>query len=81
MKKVKILGAGCSNCQKLYDVVKRIISDSEKQAEFEVEHINDVVQIVKMGVMTTPAIAIDNKIVSSGKIPSAKEIKEFLGIN
>lgn len=81
MKKVKVLGAGCSNCQKLYDAVKKTISDYGKETEFEIEHVDDVVQIVKMGVMTTPAIAIDNKIVCSGKIPSAKEIKEFLGIN
>jgi len=74
---IKILGSGCPKCQQLEANAKKAVEELELK-NVEVEHIYDVKKIIEMGIMMTPAMAIDEKIVSAGKIPSVEEIKEIL---
>jgi len=76
MKKIQILGPGCPKCKKLTE-------ESEKAAkelglEFEIEKVSDVREIMKFGVFSTPALVVDGKVKSVGKILDAKQIKDIL---
>jgi len=70
--KLKILGTGCPKCKKLYAEAEQAIATSGLAAELEkVEKIDD---ILAYGVMMTPALVIDDKVVFSGRVASAKDI-------
>ena len=73
---IKILGAGCSKCEKFEKNLK--IALEELSIDADIEIIGDLKEIVSYGVMTTPALVIDEKLVSTGKILSVKEIKKYL---
>ncbi len=77
---IKILGSGCPKCQQLEQNAKRAVEELELK-DAQVEHIYDVEKIIEMGIMMTPAMAIDEKIVSAGKILSVEEIKEIIKQN
>lgn len=73
MKNVKVLGTGCANCQntvKLVDDVAR-----SKGVEIALEKIEDMQQIVGYGVMSTPAVVIDGKVVHSGGVPARSKVE------
>ncbi|PJE67469.1 hypothetical protein COU95_02315 [Candidatus Shapirobacteria bacterium CG10_big_fil_rev_8_21_14_0_10_40_9] len=74
---ITILGSGCFACQKLEENAKKAVEELSLK-DTKVEHIYDIEKIIEMGVMMTPAMAIDGKIVISGKIPSIEEIKELI---
>ncbi|MDY0133298.1 MAG: thioredoxin family protein [Desulforegulaceae bacterium] len=74
--KIQILGTGCAKCNKLAENAKKAAQESG--ISFEVEKITDMKQIMAMGVMMTPALAVDGKIKVVGKIPSPDEIKKLL---
>ena len=70
--KIKILGTGCPKCKKLYAEAEKAVASSGVAAEIEkVEKIDD---IMKYGIMMTPALVIDEKVKASGRIASASEI-------
>ena len=74
--KIKVLGTGCTKCKKLYNEVKKALANSTVDAELEkVENLDD---IIKYGVMITPALVINEKVKSSGKIPKHAEILSFI---
>ncbi len=74
---IKILGSGCPKCQKLEQHATQAVKELElKDVEFE--HIYDMEKILEYGVMSTPAIVINNKIKASGAIPEVDEIKSWL---
>jgi small redox-active disulfide protein 2 len=74
---IKILGTGCPACQLLESQTKKAVEELELK-NVKVEHIYDIEKIIEMGVMMTPALAIDDEIVIAGKIPEVEEIKEVL---
>jgi small redox-active disulfide protein 2 len=74
---IKILGSGCPNCQKLEQNAKKAVEELELK-DVKVEHIYDINKIIEMGVMSTPAIVIDEQVKASGRIPDAEEIKGWL---
>jgi small redox-active disulfide protein 2 len=74
---IKILGSGCPNCQKLEQNAKKAVEELGLRS-IKIEHIYDINKIVEMGVMSTPAIAIDEKVKVSGRIPDVEEIKSWL---
>lgn len=74
---IKILGTGCPKCQQLETNAKKAVEELDLK-DIKVEHVYDVDKIVEMGVMMTPALAVDDKIVISGKVASVEEIKEAL---
>lgn len=73
MKNVKVLGTGCANCQntvKLVDDVAR-----SKGVEIVLEKIEDLQQIMGFGVMSTPAVVIDGKVVHAGGVPARAKVE------
>lgn len=74
---IKILGSGCPNCQKLEQNAKKAIEELELK-DVKIEHIYEIDKIVEYGVMTTPAIVIDEKVMAAGRIPEVEEIKSWL---
>lgn len=74
--KIEVLGSGCAKCTTLYEAVKTAVN--EKGVEAEVVKVEDMPTIMKYGVMSTPALVIDGKVVFSGKTASATEIKGYL---
>ena len=74
--KIKILGTGCPNCKVLEANTKKALDEMKKKAS--VEKVTDMVKIIEYGVMSTPALVVDGKVVSSGRVLSPEEIKKFL---
>lgn len=73
---VKILGTGCANCKKLYAVVEEALVQTGIQAELA--KVEDVQAIMGYGVMSTPALVIDEAVVSAGKVPRVAEVSSWL---
>jgi len=71
---IKILGSGCPNCQKLENNVKQAV-DEIGLKDVVVEHVFDIAKITEYGVMSTPAVVIDEQVKVSGRVPDTKEIK------
>jgi len=74
--KIKILGSGCPNCKILEANAKKAIEELKIKAD--VKKITDITKIMEYGVMSTPALVIDEKIVSYGRVLTSEEIKKFL---
>ncbi|MBE0674745.1 MAG: TM0996/MTH895 family glutaredoxin-like protein [Bacteroidales bacterium] len=73
---VKILGTGCPKCKTLEQLTRDVISQNGIDAS--VTKVDDIMEIMKYNVMTTPALVIDEKVVVKGRVPSAEEIKQLL---
>lgn len=73
---IKVLGAGCANCKKLYELTKQ--AANELKINTEVQYITDIQEIVKMGVMSSPVLAINDKPILAGEIPSLEKIKQLI---
>ncbi|MEA1996595.1 MAG: thioredoxin family protein [Gemmatimonadota bacterium] len=76
MKKLQILGAGCPKCRKLAQAAE--VAANELGIEYEMEKVTDINDIMKFGVMITPALAVDGVIKVAGGAPDADEIKEMI---
>ncbi len=75
--KIEILGTGCSKCHKLYAATEEAIASTGTQAELT--KVEDLSEIMKRGVMVTPALMVDGVIKVSGKVPKPAEIAKLLG--
>lgn len=73
---IKVLGTGCPNCKTLEERTRNIVGELGLQATVSKEE--DILKIMEYGVMRTPALVVNDKVVVSGRIPSDKEIKELL---
>jgi small redox-active disulfide protein 2 len=73
---VKILGTGCPKCKTLEQMTRDIISQNNIDAT--VTKVDDIMDIMKYNIITTPALVIDEKVVVKGRVPSAEEIKQLL---
>lgn len=76
MKKIQILGMGCPKCEKLYAQAEE--AAKEIGIEYEMEKISDINKITDMGVMSTPALAVDGEVKFSARIPTKEVLKEIL---
>ncbi len=76
MKKLQILGTGCTKCKKLAENAEA--AAKALGIEYEIEKVTDINKIMKFGVMMTPALAIDGKVKVVGKVISAEEIKSLI---
>ena len=74
--KVKVLGPGCPNCKVLEANIKKALEELKIKAD--VEKVTDIAKIMEYGIMSTPALVIDEKVVSYGRVLSPNEIKKFL---
>jgi small redox-active disulfide protein 2 len=73
---IKILGTGFSKCKTLEEVTRKVVKDNGINAT--ITKVEDIVEIMKFNIMTTPALVVNEKVVAKGRIPSADEIKQFL---
>ena len=76
MKKIQILGTGCPKCKKLAENAEA--AAKELGVEYELEKVTQINDIMKMGVMVTPALAIDGEVKVAGKVASPDDIKAML---
>lgn len=73
---IKVLGTGCAKCKALEKATREAVAQTGINAT--ITKVEDIVEIMKYNVMTTPALVIDDNIVVKGKVPSVDEIKKFL---
>lgn len=73
---IKILGTGCPKCKTLEKMTREVVEQNGLDAT--VTKVEDIYQIMKYGVMTTPALVVNEKVEIKGRIPSADEIKQVL---
>ena len=73
---IAILGSGCPNCKKLEENARKACEEIGKTAQ--IEKVTDFGEIASYGVMSTPALVIDGKVKSYGRIPAVSEIKTWL---
>jgi small redox-active disulfide protein 2 len=76
MKKLQVLGPGCPKCKMLAEQTEA--AAKELGIEYTLEKVTDINQMLKLGVMATPALVVDGTVKVVGKVPSAKEIKSLL---
>ncbi len=74
--KIQILGTGCTKCKTL--AANAEAAAKELGLDFELEKVTDITQIMKFGVMMTPALAVDGKVKISGRVPSIEDLKKIL---
>lgn len=74
--KVEVLGTGCAKCNKLYEAAKEAVANTGVQAE--VTHVTDLAELMKRGVMITPALSVDGQVKSAGKVLKAEDIAKLL---
>jgi small redox-active disulfide protein 2 len=76
MKTIEVLGPGCDNCRRLEKNAREAIAMAGVEAE--VVHVTDPREIVAHGILSTPGLVIDGRIVSYGRVPSAGDIATWL---
>jgi small redox-active disulfide protein 2 len=75
MKTIKILGTGCAKCKQTEAVIRETLEEIGISAN--IEKIEDIQQIMAYDVMSTPAVVLDEKVLTRGKVPSKEEIKSM----
>jgi small redox-active disulfide protein 2 len=76
MLNVKVLGSGCANCRKLEELARTAVAGVG--AEAQIEHVTDIADIMSYNVLSTPGLVVNEKLVSSGRLPSVAEISTWL---
>ena len=76
LMKIKILGSGCPNCKVLEANTKKALEELNIKAD--VEKVTDIAKIMEYGVMSTPALVVNEKVVSYGRVLSPEEIKKLV---
>ena len=78
IKEIKVLGPGCAKCKSTYAVVEKVVKESG--IDVQLTKVDDIEEIMRYNIMSTPAVVIDGKVVLKGKVPSESEVKQLLGI-
>jgi small redox-active disulfide protein 2 len=73
---IKILGTGCPNCKRTEAIVKEAVA--ELKIEATIEKVENILEIMKYDIMSTPAVVIDEVVKIKGRVPSIQEIKNLL---
>jgi len=73
---VKVLGTGCANCRALETTVREVVG--EMGLDCQVEKVEDMAEIMRYGVMATPALVVEDRVVASGHVPSRAEVTSML---
>jgi small redox-active disulfide protein 2 len=76
MKNIKVLGTGCRNCQVTYRLIDEVAR--AKGAAIELEKVEKIDEIMRLGVLLTPGVIVDGKIVHSGGVPDRKKVESWL---
>ncbi|RZT96707.1 small redox-active disulfide protein 2 [Ancylomarina subtilis] len=73
---IKVLGPGCKKCNTLHQATQKAIE--ELNIEATITKVDDMMKILAYGVMSTPALVVNEKVLFSGKVPTVSEIKELI---
>jgi len=73
---IKILGPGCTNCVNLERVTRQAVADLGIDAQ--IEKVTDYAEIISYGVMSTPGLVVDDKVVIAGRVPTPAKVRELL---
>lgn len=73
---IKILGTGCPKCKTLEKLTTEVVNENNFDAE--ISKVEDIVQIMNYGVMGTPGLVVNEKVLVSGRVPSKDEIKKLI---
>lgn len=76
MLSIKVLGSGCANCHKVEELAKQAVA--QLAVEAQVELVTDMKEIMRYGVMQTPGIVINEKVVSTGRVPALSQITTLI---
>ncbi|MGL4206601.1 MAG: thioredoxin family protein [Aeromonadaceae bacterium] len=76
MKQIKVLGSGCANCKTVARMIEEVAT--QKGVAIELEKVEELRQIMSYGILTTPGVVIDGKVVHAGGIPSRDKIEQWL---
>lgn len=76
MNTIKVYGSGCANCTKLETMCKEVVQELGMQAN--VQKVTDIQEIMKTGIMSTPGLEINGKMVSSGKLPIKATLVQWI---
>jgi small redox-active disulfide protein 2 len=76
MKNIKVLGSGCKNCETTAKLIE--IAAEQAGVEIELEKVTDMAQIVAYGVMSTPGVVVDGKVVHAGGLPGPDKVREWV---
>ncbi len=76
MKRIQVLGSGCRNCEITYNAIR----EAARQAgvEIELKKVTDIATILGYGVMSTPAVVVDDKLVHAGSIPGPDQVRGWV---
>ena len=77
MKRLQVLGTGCPKCKLLFQNAEAAAKSAG--VEVQLEKVEKIVEIMKFGVMSTPALVVDGAVKSVGKVLNPDEIRQFLG--
>ena len=77
MLDIKVIGPGCANCQKLDQLCREVVA--EQNIRGTVQKVSDPGEIMALGVLLTPALIVNGKMLSSGKIPTKSTLGHWLG--
>ncbi|GAA4240049.1 small redox-active disulfide protein 2 [Winogradskyella eximia] len=75
-KVIKILGTGCPKCKSMTNVVKDVVK--EHNIDATIDKVEDIMEIMKFNIMTTPALVIDDVVTIKGRVPSKDEVLKLL---
>ena len=78
IRRIEILGPGCTRCKETYRVVQQAVSDAG--AAFEVTKDESIERMVEVGLLATPGVVVDGTVVLSGRVPKAAEVRKILGL-
>ena len=73
---IKILGSGCQKCKTLEKTTREVVEQNGIDAT--ITKVEDIVEIMKYGIMSTPALVVNEKVEIKGRVPSAEEIRQVL---
>jgi small redox-active disulfide protein 2 len=73
---IKVLGTGCKKCKATKEAIRQVVDELGLDAQ--VDEVTEMSEIMKYNVLTTPGVVIDGKVVSKGKVPDKKEIRNWL---
>ncbi len=76
MLTLKVFGPGCANCRKLEEIATRALAQAG--VEGEVLKVTDAIAIVEAGVLRTPGLSVDGKLVSTGRIPAPESVLQWI---
>lgn len=74
--KIEILGSGCAKCNKVKEIVEKVVNEAGINAE--IVKVDDINKILDYGVMVTPGLVVDGDVKIAGKIPSEDKVREWL---